>query len=200
LSTPAIGKTHDQPLSQVVEEICSKLGMTVEIDANAAARIRAGQTVRDELSGMSRGTALAAALRPMGLALVPTRSPTGTLSLRIAAGRRVPEAWPVGWEPETPDRDTIPKLFDFLQVEVAATPLNEALAALQGRLKVPFLLDHNALAAQEIDPSTRRVRFPAKRTFYKRVLDQLLFQARLEAELRTDDAGQPFIWITTIGR
>ena len=44
-----------------------------------------------------------------------------------------------------------------------------------------------------------RVRFPAKRTFYKRVLDQVLFQARLEAELRVDDANRPFIWVTTIG-
>lgn len=200
LRTPAIRKTRDQPLSQVVEEIRSNLGMTVKIDADAAVRLRAGQTVKDELSGISSGTALAAALRPMGLAVAPTRSTAGVLSLRIASGRAVPEAWPVGWEPETPDRETIPKLFDFLRVEIASTPLDEALTALQGRLEVPFLMDHNALAARNIDPSTQRVRFPAKRTFYKRVLDQLLFQARLEAEFRIDDAGRPFVWITTIGR
>jgi len=199
LHTRVIRKTRDQSLSQVIQDIRSNLGIAVTIDAPATTRIRAAQAVDDELSGMSSGTALAAALRPNGLALVPTRSASGSLSLRITQGRDVSEAWPVGWQPETADRDTIPKLFDFLQVEIVATPLDEALAALQGRLDVPFLLDHNTLAAPEIDPSKKRVRFPAKRTFYKRLLDQILFQARLEAKLRTDDAGQPFIWITAIG-
>lgn len=199
LSARVIRKTRDQSLSQVIQDIRSNLSIAVTIDPSAATRIRATEAVDDELSGMSSGTALAAALRPRGLALVPTRTAIGSLSLRITQGGNVPEAWPVGWQPETADRDTIPKLFDFLQVEVAATPLDEALAALQGRLDVPFLLDHNTLAAREIDPARKRVRFPAKRTFYKRVLDQLLFQARLEAKLRTDDAGQPFIWITAIG-
>ena len=199
LQAPIVRKTSDVSSSQVVEDIRSGLGLSVAIDVDAAARIRASGPVKDELFGVSSGTALAAVLRPMGLAVVPTRSATGSLSLRIAAGRSVPEAWPVGWEPETPDRETIPKLFDYLQVEIRPTPLDEALTALRNRLKVPFLIDHNALAARGIEPSQKRVRFPAKRTFYKRLLDQLLFQARLEVKLRTDDAGQPFVWIAPIG-
>ena len=37
-----------------------------------------------------------------------------------------------------------------------------------------------------------KVNFPAKRSFYQRILDRVLYQAGLEAELRVDEAEQPF--------
>ncbi len=200
LSTPVIQKTLNQPLSKVVDDVRSNLTIAIRMDPTATTRIRLNQPVEDELTGLSSGTALAAALRPMGLAIVPKRSADDSISLRIVPGRNASEAWPVGWDLDKPNREALPKLFDFLQVEIVATPLDEALLALQKRLDVPFLLDHNSMAARNINPSEKQVRFPSKRTFYKRVLDQLLFQARLEAQPRIDDAGEPFIWITTIGR
>ena len=56
--------------------------------------------------------------------------------------------------------------------------------------------DRFALRRDAINPGQVIVSFPRKRTFYKKLLDQLAFQARLSAELRIDEAGAPLLWIT----
>jgi hypothetical protein len=40
------------------------------------------------------------------------------------------------------------------------------------------------------------VTLPRTKTYYKRVLDRVLAQARLGAQVRIDEAGTPFLWIT----
>ena len=47
-------------------------------------------------------------------------------------------------------------------------------------------------AAQLPDPG---VKLDRTRTYYKRLLDRLVFQARLNAKLRIDEAGRPFLLI-----
>ncbi len=197
LAKPVKQTTKGQPGSQVVRQIGEDLVLKLEIDAAASAALRTGEAVAEELSGLSSGTALAAVLRPHGLALLPSDE-GGELRLRVVAGRQADPAWPVGWPPEASARETLPKLFEFLQVEIARTPLDKALEALQGRLEVPFLVDHNALASRQIELTQIQVAFPAKRSFYQRILDRVLYQAGLEAQLRVDEAKRPFIWITTV--
>ncbi len=189
--------TKDQSPSRVIQQIGRDLTLPLQIDRTVDNRLRSGERVVDELSGLTSGTALAAVLRPLGLALVPKDS-AGTVRLEVTSARTTEHAWPVGWKTEKPPRDVLPKLFEFLEVEIAKTPLDQALAALQARLQVPFLVDHNALARQQIDLKQIQVNFPAKRSFYQRILDRALYQARLEAELRVDEAEQPFLWISTI--
>ena len=120
------------------------------------------------------------------------------MRLVITAGDRRADSWPVGWKPDKKPRDVIPLLFEFLTVEIRNIPLTQACDAIQKRLKVPFLMDHEALARHGIDPEKHNVSLPAKRTFYKRALDRLLSQVRLRGEVRVDEAGQPIMWISTI--
>jgi hypothetical protein len=147
---------------------------------------------------MSQGTALAAMLRPLGLGFAPQREIGGKVSLKIAPQKDLTELWPVGWTDDEKAKDLAPDLFKFLNVEIADTPLTEAMAAIQGRLDFPFFYDHNNLARDRIEPSQVRVSLPAGRTYYNKILRQLLFQAKLKADLRADEAGKPFLWITTI--
>jgi hypothetical protein len=58
--------------------------------------------------------------------------------------------------------------------------------------------DRKALAQQKIDPGKTKVSFPNRRTFYASALQRMLFQARLKFQVRYDDAGSPFLWITTL--
>jgi hypothetical protein len=189
--------TKGQSASRVIQQIGRDLTLPLQIDRTVDNRLRSNERVIDELSGLSSGTALAAVLRPLGLALVPKDS-TGTIRLEVTSARTAKHAWPIGWTSEKPARDVLPKLFEFLEVEIAKTPLDQALAALQARLQVPFLVDHNALARQQIDLKQIQVNFPAKRSFYQRILDRALYQASLEAEVRVDEAEQPFLWISPI--
>ena len=52
------------------------------------------------------------------------------------------------------------------------------------------------LAREQIDVTAVNVSFPKKRVQYLRVLDQVLFQAKLKSEARLDEAGKPFLWIS----
>ena len=107
---------------------------------------------------------------------------------RALAGRLAAEGQPA---------QTLPDLFKTLNVEIAPIPLAEALPAIQERLKAPFLLDHNSLARHEIDLAAK-VELPKINTYYDRILDRLLNQAKLKYELRVDEADKPLLWITTI--
>ena len=150
----------------------------------------------DELQGLSAGTALAAVLRPLGLVLVPQKQPDGQVKLWITDVRRVAVSWPVGWPSQKPPRETLPDLFTFLNVEIQDTPLAEWLEQISGRLKAPLLFDHNGMARQKIDVSRVNVSLPPGRTYYQKILDRLLYQAKLKCELRVDEAKKPFLWIS----
>jgi hypothetical protein len=86
-----------------------------------------------------------------------------------------------------------------LNAEIEGVSAAEAIEAIRGRLGVPFLLDHNNLALRRIDLATE-VAVPAKRSYYSRVLEHVLFKAGLKYELRVDENEKPFVWITTLKR
>jgi len=87
-----------------------------------------------------------------------------------------------------------------LNVEIEDTPLAGALDAISGRIKAPMLYDYNSLARQRIDPETVKVSLDEGRMYYQRIIDRLVNQAGLTSELRVDDAGKPFLWISTLRR
>jgi hypothetical protein len=196
LATPVGFSTKGKPPREVARQIADGLTFKFVTDPAGQQTLAAGQEVADELQGLSSGTALAAVLRPLGLVLVPEKHGS-ELRLRIADGRSAKESWPVGWPPKGNPRETIPDLFKYLNVEITRTSLREAAAAIADRLKTPLLIDHNALAREGVDWNSR-VDLPKTRTYYYDTLDRLLSQAKLKFEIRVDEAGTPFLWITTL--
>jgi hypothetical protein len=189
--------TKGKPAGDVVKKIADSLSVKLSIDAASQRALAAGEPVADELSGLSHGTALAAAIRPAGLVLVPVKE-GGQVQLRITDSKSAKESWPIGWPlpSEKSPKDVVPDMLKFIPVEINDTPLGEALTAIAGRLKVPLVFDYNALARQRVDLATTKVTLPKSKTFYSSILSKLLFQARLKYELRLDEADQPFLWIT----
>jgi hypothetical protein len=106
------------------------------------------------------------------------------------------EQWPIGWEPPDAPGDTAPSLFELLNAEIDGFTLAETLAAIGPRLKAPMYLDHAALAAHQMDLSKVQVRLAKTRTSYKRVIDRAVAQARLHSQVRVDEAGNAFLWIS----
>ena len=197
LAAPVGFATKGLPAAKALEQIRTGLKSKVTVDPAIERAIAADESVRDELEGVASGTALAAIARPAGGALVP-RFVNGNLELQITAAKEGIQSWPIGWPPgEKDEGKIIPPLFEFIKVEIDNTPANEVLAAIQGRLKTPFLYDHNNMARDRIDLA-KKVKVPAGKTFYKKILDQVLFQAGLKCEVRLDDAGKPLVWITTL--
>lgn len=196
LAVPLADATLGKPPREVAKRIAEQLPYKFIADTTSQQALNANEPVADELQGLSSGTALAALLRPLGLALVPEKH-MADIRLRIVSASSAKEFWPVGWPPKDNPSQTLPELFKFLTVEIEATPLNEAMAAIGSRVNAPLLLDHNALAREKVDLAMK-VSFPRASTFYGRALDRLLFQARLKFEIRVDEANKPFLWVTTL--
>jgi hypothetical protein len=174
-----------------------KLKTTV---ADEAKRGLAGDdAVRDELRGLSTGTALAAVLRPAGAILRPAKPEGGDLGYRIDTSSANTDSWPIGWPSDASPAKLVPKLFEFLNAEIDGVTAAEAIDAIGQRLEVPLLLDHNNMARHRIDLA-KELSLPAKRTYYSKVLDQVLFAVDLKYELRVDENDKPFLWITTLKR
>lgn len=198
LAAPVNFSTLDGEPKEVVDKLANNLSLKVVLDASAEKALAADEKVADELLGISSGTGLAAILRPYGLVFVPVKMGQDDIQLRITSSRDVEKSWPVGWPSEKPSRDLLPDLFKFLNAEVKETPLGESLEAVRARLDVPLLVDHNGLARLRVDLKTTNITLPKTNTFYARILERMLSQAKLKYELRVDEAEKPLLWISPI--
>lgn len=210
LAQPIDFKTAEQPPLTVVERLRANIGTPIALDPIAEKTLRAAKPVADELQELTTGTGLAILLRRDGLVLRPEKTRGQPLTLRVLPGGedalsqntlgRTDDVeianWPIGWEPQQIPARTAPALFEPRNAEIDGFSLAETLAAMGPRLKTPLFLDHAALAEKRIDPAAIQVRLARTRANYKRILDRILSQARLHSQLRVDDAGTPFLWVT----
>jgi len=196
LAKPIAFDTKDVRSGDVARQIIRGLAIEFTVTEQARRAFQLNEPVPDELKGLSSGTALAAALRPSGLVMAPEKQPGGKILLAIYDVREVAESWPIGWPLEKSVRVAAPDLYEYLPVEIKETPLADAVAAIDGRIDTPLLFDHNGMLRQRIDLAKVNVSFPRKRVQYRRVLDQVLFQGKLKTELREDEAGTAFLWIS----
>ena len=176
----------------------AKFRLPIRRDANNAALLQAAKPLDAELEKFAAGTALAIALRRDQLVLRPVHVGSG-LELFVSPYVRGEEAWPLGWKAEETPRQLVPKLYESLTIEIDGFTLASALTALAPRLALPVVMDEWVLQVQEIDPGKIPVKLPAKKTFLKSAVDRLLAQARLASEVRIDDAGMAFLWVTQFG-
>ena len=190
-------ETKGEAVASAANALVRELPVSVNVSAEAKQRIAAGEPIRDELQGLSTGTALAAILRPLGLGLAPSKQ-GDRVALVVDDFRKLPESWPIGWPPTEKDVEIVPKLLEFLPVEINDTPVADTVGAIAGRLDLPVLYDHNGMARHRIDPTVEKVNIPETRTYYLRVLDRALIPAGLKGEVRVDEADKPFYWIGTI--
>jgi hypothetical protein len=198
LKTAVTFETKDLDADEAVGAIGRALRGPLDISDEAGRALRADK-VRDELKGMTSGTALAAILRPAGCYFRPDVS-NGTIAYVVDIAAADSEPWPIGWPAKKDANKLIPKAFDWTTVELEDVTVADVLEAIRERLKIPFLIDHNSLAIARIDTAAVKYDQPSTRTYYYRVLSQVLFKARLKSEIRIDERGEPFLWITTLVR
>jgi hypothetical protein len=195
LSQPVGFSTDGLGRREVVEKIAGQLQFSLE--RNVPKLQAADEKVTEELSAFSRGTALAYLLRPLGLCLVPQAS-AGHVEYAVVDATAEVKSWPVGQKPERPEPEVAPVMFEFLNVNVQGVAITEVLKAVSKRGELPVLWDYRALARHGIEPEKMIVNHPRSRTTYSLMLRKTLFQAKLKSEVRTDDAGKPFLWVTTV--
>ncbi len=186
-------------LKQAIERASRAGRLTIEIDPAVEPVLTKPAEGATSVNRLSIGAALPALLRDEGLALVSETKSRSTL--RVVALTDAERPLPVGYKPEGSISKTAPILMDFLTIEIEGYTFAEALDAIQPRLlwkgePMPIVWDRYTMRAKAIDPTATQVKFPRKRTFYKKVLDRMAFQTRLKVDLRVDEAGTPFLWLT----
>jgi hypothetical protein len=194
LATTVVVSTQGKTPKEIVRAIALKLPGGVTIDPEVTKAFDDGWTVPEELEGLSAGTMLTAAIRPLGLVLVPQAVTENDVRLVITDVRKAPESWPIGWPAEMNEKELAPKLYEFFTFEAPGNPVDEALAALVPKVELPLLFDHNGMAREKIDLQTTQVKMPESRSYYKKVLSRVLFAAKMKCEVRIDEAGTPFLW------
>jgi hypothetical protein len=210
LAQPIDFETKGMTPRAFIDRLQTKLSHKPSVNAEAEQAMRTAAPAVDELKGVAAGTALAITLRNCGLVMRPEKSRGQPVLYRIVvAGPEVirgptlgkmaatdMQYWPVGWEPEKSPGEMAPSLFVSRNAEIDGYSLEEALAAIGPLLKIPMHLDRAALKTHRIEPEKLPVKLAKTRTTYKRVLDRILSQAHLGSEIRVDEAGVPFLWIT----
>ncbi len=195
LARPVTFSTANRPRGEVFSALVKMTKFAVVADP--VVRNKIGEDpVTAELQGFALGTALAYLLRSKGLALVP-RADAAATTLVVLPARKGMAAWPVGWPPEGPETESLPKLLEFLTVDITNSPISEVVQAVSQRIDLPYLWDDVALARFGLRPEEALVNVPQTKTTHYRLLKQTLFQAKLRGEIRLDEAGRAFLWITS---
>jgi hypothetical protein len=210
LAQPIDFETNGLTPRAFVDRLQTKLSFTPSVDAEAEQTMRTAGPAVDELKDVSAGTALAITLRNCGLAMRPEKKRGQPVAYRVVvAGSDVirrrtlgkmtaadMQYWPIGWESEKSPGELAPALFQPRNAEIDGYSLEEALGAISPHLKIPVYFDRAALKAHHIEPAKIQVKLARTKSTYKRVIDRILSQARLASEIRIDEAGMPFLWIT----
>ncbi|HVT30945.1 MAG TPA: hypothetical protein VHE81_23265 [Lacipirellulaceae bacterium] len=203
-------ETKRQSLQVVIARLQTKLSNKILVSADAERIIRSAPPIADEFQGVSAGTAMAIMLRNCGLVMRPEKPPGRPITYRIVLGgadavrqrtlgkmsARDMQYWPIGWELEKAPGETAPSLMQSLNAEIDGYTLEEALTAIGPRIKVPMFFDRGVLKAYHIRPAAIQVKLARTRTSYMSVIDRILAQAHLGSEIRIDEAGMPFLWVT----
>lgn len=201
LALPLGVKTKGGFRREILGQVLKQSPVPVVDPAGHVGRIDPQDQVGEELSELSTGTALAYLLRPAGLAIVPTKTAMGGAAqpaLEIVRAKDVKDIWPIGWPPLKRDPDLVPRLYQFLEVNVQGVSASRVVEAVADRTGLTVLWDYNAMARWGIDPGKTSVRYPPKSASYAQLLRHCLFQAGLKYELRVDEADKPFLWISTV--
>ena len=198
LAQPVGFETKGQPRKKVLHGITKSLDARVAIPPEILDALDKDDLVQEELKDVSKGTALAYVLRYIGYCFT-LEAPRKTqirqdFTVRISTGENVTsKIFPIGFLPEK----HLPSLSERFNANIDGASLGKILQAMSQRLNLPILYDYNSMAGAGIDPSTIIVKQRPVKISYDNLFDMLLGRADLQKELRIDEAGNPFLWITT---
>jgi hypothetical protein len=191
--------TEGMPPQTVFGVLTSDLSVPLELDADARTALAKSRPRTVDLKGMTTGTAVALTLRSAGLALVPEQPPGKPFVIRVVRIAPNQFSWPVGWKPDEAPRQIAPTMYRTTTIEISKYTLGQALEALGPHMGIPLVVDDYSISRFNPGFTEAEVKFPKRKTYIRRAVDTVLAQGRVSGELRVDEAGRPFYWITKFG-
>ena len=201
-----LGKPVDQPvvLSSPMDAVDSlKLPAVFRYRFTDAAKKSAFVKVAQigdhttDFDGLSKGTSLAIALAQFGLGFRPLVNPSGGYFIEIDAGGEDANMYPVGWGNNTSITVAVPALARSVPVDLVDADMDGLIELISDKLKLRHIYSAARLTAEGKDLSRiKYTRKPDKLSPYSlmRILNQT---HKIGIDLRTDEAGTIFMWVTT---
>ncbi|MFK7818126.1 MAG: hypothetical protein AB8G99_05375 [Planctomycetaceae bacterium] len=149
-----------------------------------------------ELQLYGRGASLAILLNDIGLGFLPERQPNGSLALLITKQAKEP-LWPIGWQPTLSLAKTIPNFYKRIDVSLPKVKLTRVFSAVSSSTKIPIFVDqyHIKAKGQQFEQMMVEVK-PTKMSWFA-VMRKVTVRNRLNFDIRIDELGKPFIWVST---
>ncbi len=200
LGTEVTIDVKGKALVDVVREFGLSKDGAVRIDPTIEAMWNATDpplVAKQDVQGISRGSALAILLNDHDLCFRPLRTPAGAIDLVVLDRARTPDPWPPGWEPrpEVQRSDYAPGLFQFGLIGFLDQPLPEVFAECTRQSGCPIVLDLPGLARKEVDLSKKTFGLPQKKTAWFLVLQSALTGTQQVAHFRVDETGRGFLFV-----
>lgn len=199
LAQPVAPTAASLSVADAVDQVIQNLSTPLKLSSRHRARLaEAGMATAGEMR-LTGGAALALWLRRAGLMFVPEQLPGQPLLFRVNDYDSEQDHWPAGWKPSGTVRQAAPKLYQFRTIEIDGYTLAEATAALEKFIEIPIIWDEWILARQGGEHRAKQVRLARQKTYLRAAIDRILSQVRLGGEVRVDEAGQAFYWVTQFG-
>ncbi len=149
-----------------------------------------------DLTGFTKGTAIAIVLSQYGLGFRPVNNRAGIVDIEVDAGNEASNLWPVGWKTKEATVDVLPAWLKAIPIKTEEAELSTLVGAVAEKLSIPLFLSTQALASEKIDlekiPYTRDEKLSPFR-----LLSSIGEKYDLGFEVRADEAGKLFLWTTT---
>jgi hypothetical protein len=201
LTEPTKSDLRDQELEKAVQALPLPSQYAVRWSEAAKKRLARSpekKLARQSTQGFAVATALAVMLNDYGLGFRPNRTPTGDLELLIDVPETATDIWPVGWPLKLPRQKAAPKLFTLQQVFFDDVPLAELLGKAAQGAEIPILFDYAQLDLQGKDWTELQITYLPRQATWHTVLRDALNKGKMSFDLWQDEAGQPFLLVTTL--
>ena len=152
-----------------------------------------------ELQGFSKGTAIAIVLAQYGLGFRPKPVGPGRYDLEIDRGDETSNLWPVGWKPEQSYSEILPAYLKAIPLDVEDVEVDKLIGAVAEKLQLPFYTSNFVLHASKLNLSELKYTRKNVRISPFRLLTAVGDKLELGFDVRVDEAGKMFLWVTTAG-
>jgi len=191
------------PLSSAVAaveamEIPGEVQVTWSENAQRKAMNESANAASAELKNFSKGTGLAIILAQHGLGFRVMVHPRRGYLLEIDEGKESSNLWPIGWKNKLALPVVFPTLFGVDDVDLEDDPVEPVIAEVAHRAKVAYLASRYQLSKAGIRLEELRISRLPSRISRHRLLQSIGAKHKFSVEARTDEAGELFLWCTTI--
>ena len=200
LSTPVQHSiTLSTPMASVKQlELPSDMAVVFADQALQASRQPRPNFAPEELdlSGLSRGTALAILLSQYGLGFRPTLTREAEFVIEIHRGGEAENLWPVGWKTIEPTPDVLPAWLKSIPFDIQDADLTSLVDAVAEKLQIPVYTSSSQLSAADVILDELTWSRSGKLSPFN-MLRTVGEKFELGFDVRADEAGRLFLWTTT---